>query len=154
MASWFRICQSHRAATAMDGEGSRLFGGRWNPVGVKAVYLAESRALAALEILVHASAEAMRLEWSVFEVKVPDELVDTVETKDLPQDWNSHPFSLSARQLGAGWLAGRFNAAIRLPSAIIPEEHTLMLNPLSGRISKLVISKPRDFLFDTRLGSL
>ncbi len=152
MATWFRICQSHRAATAMDGEGSRLFGGRWNPVGVKAVYLAESRALAALEILVHASADALRLEWSVVEVEVPDDLVDTVEAKDLPQQWNSHPFSLRARELGAGWLAGRFNAAIRLPSAVIPEEHTLMLNPLFDGISKLKISRPQDFLFDMRLG--
>jgi RES domain-containing protein len=151
MATWFRICQSHRAATAMDGEGARLYGGRWNPVGIRAVYLAESRALAALEIPVHASADALRLDWSVLEVEVPDELIDTVESSDLPHDWDSQPFSSGAREFGAGWLRGRYNAGIRLPSAVIPEEHTLMLNPLFPGYSKIKVSKPRAFLFDPRL---
>ena len=44
---------------AMSGEGARRYGGRWNPPGLPAVYLAESRALAALEILVHAPREML-----------------------------------------------------------------------------------------------
>ena len=60
MAMFYRIVQAHWAASAMTGEGARMFGGRWNPPGMPAVYLAESRALAALEIIVNAPREAIR----------------------------------------------------------------------------------------------
>jgi RES domain-containing protein len=38
---------------ANSGKGAALHGGRWNPPGVEAIYTAQSRSLAALEILVH-----------------------------------------------------------------------------------------------------
>ena len=66
----------------MDGEGARLYGGRWNPPGIAAVYLAESRALAALEILVHAPREALALEWRVIPVDVPDEWIEPARALD------------------------------------------------------------------------
>ena len=83
MALWYRIVQERWAATAMDGEGARLHGGRWNPPGIPAVYLAESRALAALEIIVHAPREALALEWRVIPVDVPDEWIETA--RNLPE---------------------------------------------------------------------
>lgn len=50
--SW-RLVQADYAAHAFDGEGARLYGGRWNSPGQCAVYTAGSLALAALEVLVH-----------------------------------------------------------------------------------------------------
>lgn len=41
------------AATWDSGEGSRLFGGRWNPVGVRAVYMTLDAATVILENAVH-----------------------------------------------------------------------------------------------------
>ena len=38
---------------ANSGKGAAIHGGRWNPPGVEAIYTAQSRSLAALEILVH-----------------------------------------------------------------------------------------------------
>ena len=37
----------------LNGEGARLYGGRFNPPGIPAVYTSQSIALAILEILVH-----------------------------------------------------------------------------------------------------
>ncbi|MHB8148190.1 MAG: RES domain-containing protein, partial [Vulcanimicrobiaceae bacterium] len=36
-------------ATALSGEGARLYGGRWNTPGVAALYASSSLALALLE---------------------------------------------------------------------------------------------------------
>ena len=51
MPTAWRIVKPYRVADAFAGEGGRLFGGRWNSVGTPMAYAAESKALAALEIL-------------------------------------------------------------------------------------------------------
>jgi RES domain-containing protein len=136
MAAFYRIVQERWASTAMDGEGARLYGGRWNPTGLSAVYLAESRALAALEILVHAPREALRLEWRI--IKVPD-------------DWREQPTSIGAQRYGGDWLRRGEGVALRLPSVIIPQESSLLLNPGHINARELKISRPEVFSFDPRL---
>lgn len=150
MATFFRIVQAEWAASAMTGEGARLFGGRWNPAGVPAVYLAESRALAALEIVVHAPREAMRLEWRLIEVEVPDEWIEVVKPGDLTADWQALPSSPGARRFGGEWLKTGM-LALRLPSVVIPEESTLLLNPRHSNAVGLNLSEPKEFRFDPRV---
>lgn len=50
--AWRLVKQKH-AATAFDGDGARLFGGRWNAPGSRVIYTSTTLSLAALEILVH-----------------------------------------------------------------------------------------------------
>ncbi|HEX7261526.1 MAG TPA: RES family NAD+ phosphorylase [Luteolibacter sp.] len=151
MPLFYRIVQEHWAATALDGEGARLYGGRWNSPGVAAVYLAESRALAALEILVHAPREALRLKWIVIELEVPEVLIDKVPLSKLPEEWRLQPSSRQAQIFGARWLRDDRNLALLLPSVVIPEEHSLLLNPLSPHMRDLKPGKPKPFSFDSRL---
>lgn len=150
MATYYRIVQAEWARNAMNGEGAWLHGGRWNPPGLHAVYLAESRALAALEIIVHAPREVISLDWRIIEVEVPDELIQAVSRADLPAVWQALPSSLTARNFGAKWLRARKALAIRLPSVVMPEEHTLMLNPRHEDVVKLRLSKPKEFRLDPR----
>ncbi len=149
MATYFRIVQERWAATAMDGEGARRFGGRWNPAGLPAVYLAESRALAALEIMVHAPREVLRLEWRVIEVEIPAKLIDQI--KDLPAHWREQPSSLAAQRFGGAWLREAKRVALKLPSVIIPEEHSILVNPAHPAMKSLKWSEPKVFSFDPRL---
>lgn len=151
MSQWYRIVRERWAATAMDGEGARLHGGRWNPPGLAAVYLAESRALAALEILVHAPREALRLEWRVIEVDVPDEAIKVAAAKQLPGGWRDQPSSPDARRFGGAWLAKGGEPALALPSVIVPQERTLLLNPRHPAAAKLKAAKAERFVFDPRL---
>ena len=151
VATFYRIVQSEWARNAMNGEGAWLHGGRWNPPGLHAVYLAESRALAALEIIVHAPREVWSLDWRIIEVEVPNELIQAVSIADLPAAWQALPSSLTARNFGAKWLRGRRALALKLPSVIIPEEHSLMLNPRHADVVKLRVSKPKEFRLDPRI---
>lgn len=149
MALWFRIVQERWAATAMDGEGARLHGGRWNPPGVPAVYLAESRALAALEILVHAPREVLRLEWRVIPVDVPEEWIEPARA--LPDGWRDEPSSVAARRYGAAWLAKERAVGLVVPSVIVPQERNLLFNPRHPQAVKLKAGKAERFVFDPRL---
>ncbi len=87
MPLFYRIVPEHWAPRAFDGEGARLYGGRWNSPGSAAVYLAESRALAALEIFVHAQHEALRLRWMIVELEIDDSRIDRVPPPKLPPNW-------------------------------------------------------------------
>ncbi len=151
MATFHRIVQTRWAATAMNGEGARLYGGRWNPPGLPAVYLAESRALAALEILVHAPREALLLEWSLISVEVPDGLIEHAGDAVLPADWRNLPSSPGARRFGENWLRSNRSLAITLPSVILPEERALLLNPSHVSAMEARTLGMRGFRFDERL---
>lgn len=151
MPLFYRIVQEQWATSALDGEGARLYGGRWNSPGVAAVYLAESRALAALEILVHAPREALRLNWSVIELEIPDSFIERAPLSKLPESWRSQPSSHPAQTLGSRWLRDYRNLALLLPSVVVPEENSLLLNPLHPALRDLKPSKPRTFSFDSRL---
>jgi RES domain-containing protein len=151
MALFYRIVQEQWAATALDGEGARRYGGRWNLPGVAAVYLAESRALAALEILVHAPREALRLNWLVIELEIPDSRIELIRTSSLPENWRAQPSSRAAQAFGASWLRSGTNLALQVPSVVIPEEKSLLLNPFHPLMSDLVPGAPLPFSFDSRL---
>lgn len=151
MPHFYRIVQAQWAANAMDGEGARRYGGRWNEAGIPAVYLAESRALAALEILVHAPREALMLDWVILNVEVPDEMIERAQLSKLPKTWRDQPSSPAAQTIGTNWLRTFQNFALRLPSVIIPEETTLLLNSRHPGMRDIKISKPRGFSFDGRL---
>ncbi|MBV9491101.1 MAG: RES family NAD+ phosphorylase, partial [Verrucomicrobia bacterium] len=49
----YRLVRTDRAEGAFSGEGSRLFGGRWNPKGVGVVYCSEHLSLCVLGLRVN-----------------------------------------------------------------------------------------------------
>jgi RES domain-containing protein len=136
---------------AFDGEGARRFGGRWNSKGVPMVYLGGSLALAALELLVHLESDGLDHHIAI-PVTIPDELVlelSAISTKALPRTWtNNHVLT---RNLGDSWIASRHSLALRVPSAVIPQETNVLLNPLHPDMATLGIGKAQAFHFDQRL---
>jgi RES domain-containing protein len=151
MPLFYCIVQERWATTALDGEGARLYGGRWNSPGSAAVYLAESRALAALEILVHAQREALLTSWILIERDVPESLIDKPPVSKLPDNWRLQPTSHRAQAFGTRWLRDYRNMALLLPSVVIPEGNSLLVNPLDPAWAKLKPGKSSPFRFDLRL---
>ncbi|WP_144431164.1 RES family NAD+ phosphorylase, partial [Pseudomonas syringae pv. coryli] len=52
MIAVYRLVKRKWLAQAFDGEGAKLYGGRWNSKGNACVYCAGSESLALLEVLV------------------------------------------------------------------------------------------------------
>jgi len=151
MRIW-RICRSRWAASAWDGEGARMLGGRWNHPGDRMVYTAASLALAALETLVHVDPGQLPNDL----VAVPGDIPDTWPvtrwtTADLPDDWRRYPAPAALRELGSAWIRAGTTPALELPSAVISEERCVLLNPLHPRMAELRPGEPRPFSFDHRL---
>ena len=147
----FRIVKRRHAAEAFNGEGARLYGGRWNRPGTPMVYAAHTRALAALESLAHFGGAERRLQFVTFEIEIPDKLVLRVDPATLPKGWRSPEPSPGTQEIGSRWQRDGSSVALAVPSVLIPEESCLLLNPHHPDTSSVMVSYPTEFRFDERL---
>ena len=112
-----------------DGEGARLYGGRWNNAGVPAVYAAGACSLALLEVLVHVPDLVLLQGYVVYRAEIPDDLILDVAIEELPKNWKQPGLVPDLRRLGDEWMRARASVALRVPSAIVPVEFNYVLNP-------------------------
>jgi RES domain-containing protein len=150
MARGWRIVKESHASTAFDGEGAWRYGGRWNSPGTRVVYCSANLSLAALENLVHLN-PPLAFKYVAIQLEFDDRLIETVDSKRLPVDWNEEPPPLSSMEFGDRWVNERRSAVLALPSAIIPSETNFLLNPAHKDFRKIIIRKPVGFSFDHRL---
>ena len=133
---------------AFNGHGSELFGNRWNPVGTVAAYASPSRALAALEYLVHLDRDLVPRDLVFSEVSFEE---DAIETAAPPSDWDIVG-SASAVRYGERWLREERSLVLTVPSVIIRDEWNFVINPRHSRARALVISPTlQPFVYDERL---
>jgi RES domain-containing protein len=149
MLKAWRMVRAEWSSTAFTGEGAAKTGGRWNSRGVAVVYASATRALAALETLVHLN-PPMPFEYRIFRVEFAQELVEQIAGK-LPVDWKASPPPDSTRKLGDAWAREGRSAVLAVPSIIIPDETNYLFNPAHRDFKKVRISKATDFAFDPRL---
>ncbi len=134
-----------------DGEGARLYGGRWNSVGNSIVYTSATRSLAILEKLVHAEGKlASLLDCAAFPVIIPNECIRTFPRASLATDWNL-PGSSNARQFGDAWVRKNESPVLKVPSAVVTEEENYLLNPLHPDFSRLKLGERQTLPIDSRL---
>lgn len=152
MTRAWRIAKACHQDDAFSGNGGLHSAGRWHAKGQRVVYAASSLALAALEVFVHLKRAHAAIRWVMFEIVIPDEVAVEVRAKArLPRGWRSEPPIAAAMRIGTDWLRAGRSAVLRVPSAIIPSESKLLLNPLHADFRKLRPGKARPFEFDARL---
>lgn len=140
------------AHTALDGEGARRIGGRWNSPGVAVVFTATHLSLAALEYLVHIDIEEVPDDLVALGIEVPDDAVELhLDADDLPSNWRMVLQSEECRAIGDAWAKGQESLFLRVPSVIIPEEDNLLINPAHPRAAAVRIVSERPFSYDPRL---
>jgi len=153
MKAW-RLVRKRRLPDAFTGEGARLGGGRWNHLGTPVVYVSERLSLAALELFIHFTRKDIKLSKSLLAVpvEIPDGLkVIEVSVKSLSSDWRVSPPSNSTKDIGTEWAQKVSSPVLRVPSAVIPDEYNLLLNPKHSDFVKIMIGKPKPFRLDERM---
>jgi RES domain-containing protein len=142
---------SRRAFFNLDGEGARLYGGRWNSEGLTVVYLSTSFPLAVLEYLVHVDIKTAPSDLIRIEVDVPDATSRAeVSLKELPADWNATSDHPSCVDAGDAWIRGGSTCLLFVPSAVVPTDLNVLMNPVHPD-AKLVRAKTEPFILDRRL---
>lgn len=139
----------------LSGEGSSLYGGRWNPKGLQVVYTASTLSLAFLELLVQTGTRTLPRRLRAIQIGIPDDCaVETLDVDELPSDWREVPPPQTLRDLGADWISRSDSVVLSVPSAVLPVEYNHLLNPQHpdfGKISVVSISEPG---IDRRLAEL
>lgn len=115
------------------------------------VYTAQSRALAALEMLAHLESVELLAEYVVLEVGIDERLVTEIPIATLPRGWQAMQISDGTRAIGDAWAQRNESVALRVPSALVPGEYNYLLNPRHPDYGRLQIHSPVGFRFDSRL---
>ena len=152
MKVW-RISLAKYSHSAFSGEGARRFDARWNFAGVPMVYTSSSLALAAMEFFVHLDPSQIAVPLVAVMAQVPETLsVERIEVAKLPRDWRRSDHR-ALQQLGTDWLKSLRSVALLVPSAAIPCEWNVLLNPLHSDFKKIKIGEPEPFYYDARMFS-
>ncbi|MBI5099692.1 MAG: RES family NAD+ phosphorylase [Nitrospirae bacterium] len=61
------------------------------------------------------------------------------------------PPSNSTKEIGTEWARKGVSSILRVPSALIPDEHNLVLNPGHADFIKIKTGKPQPFTLDERM---
>lgn len=150
MRVW-RLTARRHAGNVLDGEGAATFGGRWNPVGVRMVYTADSLALATLELAVHLV--GANAAYTAVELDIAARSVDVLDAADLKRSWRT---DLTATQrIGASWSrSASASLALSVPSALVDPrsgERNVILNPAHAGIARVREVQRFDVQLDERL---
>ena len=133
----------------LSGEGAKIYGGRWNPVGLPALYLSEFISLSILEILVRASQSTAPDAYTLLTFQFPENSLTDIKLSSLKIHWQDHIDY--TRYIGEEFLKDEKTLALRVPSAIVTQEHNFLLNPKHKDFKKIKIVHTELLNLDKRL---
>jgi len=150
ITAW-RLLKRRFTKHAFDGEGARLYGGRWNSPGTAMTYCSATASLAVLEIFANLNRSELAEDYVLISCSFPESLVEVVESDVLPRDWRRSPGPIALQALGDEWIRNGRSAVLAVPSAIIEHEMNYLLNPAHADGHRIKRSRPESFTFDLRL---
>jgi RES domain-containing protein len=150
----FRITQE-AYADDLSGNGSYLFGGRWNSEGYFALYTSATRSLALLETLAHTPTKMLLAKtYILLTLHLPDNLTThQIELAHLPATWGAADNMLATQKMGNQFLTEKKLLLLQVPSVVMPEEKNYIINPLHSAFKKVSILHQRPIVFDNRVAA-
>lgn len=130
----------------LDGAGGVVMHGRWHTKGRPVIYTSEHSALTLLEALVHLEWEHAPAPFQLLRIEAPDAL--EIET---------HPTSVAPARIegsmawGDDWLASGRTALARVPAAVAPLSHNILINPLHPDAAAIHLVDHSRWPWDKRL---
>ena len=138
---------------ALDGRGGLYGPGRWHRKGNLVIYTSEHASLAAWEKIVHlANFENLPNDLLLVKIEIPDNNeIQIVPHMFLIEGWDSYPYINETLNYGTSFLRKNEHLALKVPSAIVPDEYNVILNPLHPDIHHCKTIGIVPFVFDKRI---
>ena len=147
----WRLVKSRFAKHAFDGEGARLYGGRWNSPGAPAIYTSATASLAVLEVFANAQRAELLSSFQTLSCTFDESYVITVNHRDLPKNRRQSPAPAALQEIGDEWLRTAGSLVLQVPSSIIQHESNYLINPLHPDFKQVERTPLEPFVIDLRL---
>lgn len=133
----------------ISGNGAAINGSRWNSKNIRMLYAGEFISLTILESLVHLRQGDLPEKQYLLKIELPDVELQEIKVLKLADKWQQQ---ISYTQ----WMGDQFIAAdqalvLKVPSAIVPQEHNFLINPLHKEFKKVKIVTNELLDLDKRL---
>lgn len=151
MINLFRI-SACRYINDFSGTGAATYGGRWHSKGTHVLYTAATPSLALLESVVHIG-RIIAADYCLLSLSIPDDSILSYEEDRLPEHWRSYPSPDELKAIGDIFINANKFLALKIPSALMPEEYNYLLNPVHKDFSKIKVLFSRKVMIDSRLVS-
>jgi RES domain-containing protein len=145
---WRIVTGSH---PVWSGEGVRLYGQRWNPPGLPAIYTGTSFAVCLIELLVHANRKSPPSGARFVEADVPDDVSrERFNPTSLPGWDDPHDTSI-AQAFGRDWIQSRRSALLIVPSVVTAGRDTnVVVNPEHADAARISVGPETPVDLDPR----
>ena len=77
--------------------------------------------------------------------------VEVLAPERLSARWSAYPAAVALQEIGDRRVRSRRSVVLRVPSAVVPLESNLLINPGHPDFAAFSIGKPARFAFDRRL---
>lgn len=127
---------------------------RWNKNDEFIIYTGSSRALSALELIVHKSSIGVNTSYKllVIELKIGEKDIAEITIEQLPENWQSVKSYVALQSIGSDWYRKQKSLVLKVPSAIVSKEYNYLINTKHPDFFKKVkLKEVEDFLWDERL---
>ena len=139
-------------ATDLSGMGAKLYGGRWNRVGISLLYTSENLSLSVLENIVHINNPNFLPTFQAITIEIPNSIKEYYKG-DFVENWRNQDAFESLRKLTDNFVEKNEFLAMKVPSAIIDVEYNFLINPQHPLFKEVKIINQQEFSFDQRLFS-
>ena len=134
----------------LSGTGAAMYGGRWHSKGTYVLYTAASPSLALLESVVHIS-NIQAAGYCMICLDIPENSMEEKTIENLPCNWFVNPAPDALQIIGNTFIRNNTSLALKLPSAIMPEESNYLLNPQHTLFNTIKVLYKRTIPIDDRL---
>jgi RES domain-containing protein len=146
---WRVTKERYAQSDPLSSEGTRRYPGRWHPKGTPVIYTASSLSLAALEAFVHLpSRRFLPSDLVAIEIDLSEISIEILDPANLPPGWDAASPLRITREIGELWVTERRTCGLGVPSAVIPHERNLILNPAHPDFTRVSVLRYRPFRFD------
>ncbi|MEO6453097.1 MAG: RES family NAD+ phosphorylase [Ginsengibacter sp.] len=134
----------------ISGNGAGINGSRWNSAGTRVLYTSEFISLCILESLVHLRQNYIPGYQYLLHIEIPDSTeAPEILLKKIKKNWTSE--ILYTQWIGDEFIKNNKSLMLKVPSAVVPEEHNFLINPLHADFKKVKIISSELLNLDKRL---
>ena len=126
--------------------------GRWNAVGNKVIYCAESIALAFLENMIRRQGIGFNNDFKIMFIEIDDNSTfDFIKENDLKPGWREEDNYFQCQQIGNKWYNDGKKLLLKVPSAVLPEGVNSVINTLHSDYKKIKLIEVTNLVPDKRI---